>query len=57
MNYEWPNMTPAERHIYQKLTEQERRDVHYEGWDAVWEKLSKQERAELVSDFELYGDR
>ena len=57
MNYEMPNMTPAERHIYQMLTEQERRDVYYEGWDAVWEGLSKQEQAELISDFELYGDR
>lgn len=57
MNYEMPDMTPAEHHIYQRLTERERFDVYYGGWDAVWDTLSGQEKAELISDFELYGDR
>ena len=57
MSYWIPNMTPVEKAIFARLTEDEQRDVHYEGWSAVWDKLSKDERDSLIEDFEIYGDR
>ena len=57
MSYWIPNMTPVEKAIFVRLTEDEQRDVHYEGWSAVWGKLSNDEQDSLIEDFEIYGDR
>lgn len=52
-----PGMTPLERKLFDRLTEDEQRNVHYEGWCAVWDKLSESEQASLIDEFEMYGDR
>lgn len=55
--YDIPGMTIAECAIFARLTEDEQRNVHYEGWSAVWDKLTECEQNALIEDFELYGDR
>lgn len=56
MKYWIPNMTPEETKIFCKLTEHQQMLVHYEGWSAVWNELTKDERNSLIEEFELYGD-
>ena len=57
MAYELPCMSPAERAIFARLTDEQRIAVHYEGWSAVDDQLTDAEMDALAEDFEIYGDR
>ena len=55
--YEMPGMTPFERKVFGRLTDEQQRDVHYGGWSAVWDDLTETEQDGLIEEFEVYGDR
>lgn len=57
MAYEIPSMSPAERAIFARLTDEQRMAVHYEGWCAVEDQLTDAEMDALIEDFEIYNDR
>lgn len=44
--------TPTERQIYERLTEEQRRDFYYEGSSAIWGLLTENEKKELQREWE-----
>lgn len=44
--------TPTERQIYERLTEDQRRDFYYEGSSAIWDLLTENEKKELRREWE-----
>lgn len=44
--------TPTERQIYERLTEDQRRDFYYEGSSAIWDLLTENEKREFQREWE-----